>query len=322
MNRALKKISITTGDDDGVGLEVAVKALLNLGPQKDFVFFLNRSPDASKTFLKKIDTKFNRVILDTLDDGISFLKSQSKLPKSLLLDIASSLPPPFWVEESAKLCMSKELDGISTGPMSKTLIVESGLKDLGHTDILSRIAGVRDVHMGFMGDKFNVVLATGHIPLKEVSQHLTLENLKSAISQTHSFTKALKLQRYPIGFVGLNPHAGEHGLIGKEENSVINEALLWAASEKIKIEGPLVPDAAFFPENWRRYSCYLTCYHDQGLIPFKMIHGQDDGCHISLGLPFVRTSVDHGTAKDIFGKNKANPNSMISAIKFCMKLVR
>jgi 4-hydroxy-L-threonine phosphate dehydrogenase PdxA len=115
--------------------------------------------------------------------------------------------------------------------------------------------------------------------------------------------------------LGLNPHAGEKGIIGSEEGQVFSHALSSVRAAGMKVFGPLSPDAAFMKENWKQYSLYVCCYHDQGLIPFKMIHGQDDGVHVTVGLPFIRTSVDHGTAKDIFGKNRANPQSMLAAIK-------
>lgn len=322
MKSSVKKVSITTGDIDGVGLEVAVKALLHLGPQPNTVFFLNRSALAPKKVLQSLDKKFDRVLCPSIEEGLSFLSEPRVFLRRTLIDIVSEDSPPFWVQKSAELCQKKILDGLVTGPMSKTLIVDSGFKDLGHTDILARVSNSKNLHMGFIGRHFNVVLATGHIPHQQVSQKLTINNLKDTILQTHSFTKALGLGARPIGFLGLNPHSGERGLIGKEEISVINKAISWAKNRGIKIAGPLVPDAAFFRANWPQYSSYIACYHDQGLIPFKMVHGQDDGCHVTLGLPFVRTSVDHGTAKDIFGQNKANPNSMISAIKFCIKLMR
>jgi len=129
-------------------------------------------------------------------------------------------------------------------------------------------------------------------------------------------------QKKPIAVLGLNPHAGEDSLIGTEERDIISRALTEALKAKIPVAGPLVPDAAFFEENWKKYSVYLAMYHDQGLIPFKTVHGQKSGVHISLGLPFVRTSVDHGTAKDIFGKYKAIANSMLDAVQACIKLAK
>ena len=322
MNQSLKNISITTGDTDGIGLEVSIKALRKVGPTKGFCFFLNRHADANPRELKKLDAQFQRVIVTNVLDGLDFISHQKKVSPQILIDVASSNPPPLWVEDSAFLCTQGSFSGIVTAPMSKGLIIKSGLRDLGHTDILTRVGKTRNVRMGFIGDQFNVVLATGHLPLKKVSSALTFEVLKSTVIQASQLASLLKLNHKPLGLLGLNPHAGENGLIGGEENLIINKTVQWALKKGLKIEGPLVPDAAFFRQNWKKYSCYIACYHDQGLIPFKMIHGQDSGCHLSLGLPFVRTSVDHGTAKDIFGMNKANPLSMTLALEFCIKLTK
>jgi 4-hydroxythreonine-4-phosphate dehydrogenase len=178
--------------------------------------------------------------------------------------------------------------------------------------------------MGFVGEKFNVVLTTAHLPISQVTKHLSFSTVAEALLHANELRKALpaKIRNKPIGVLGLNPHAGEQGLIGQEELMIFPNLASFAKEKGIPVVGPLVPDAAFFPENWGKFSIYLCLYHDQGLIPFKMIHGQDSGVHISLGIPFVRTSVDHGTAKDIFSKNKANPNSMIDSIRWAVNLAR
>ncbi|MEK6554999.1 MAG: 4-hydroxythreonine-4-phosphate dehydrogenase PdxA, partial [Bdellovibrionota bacterium] len=159
------------------------------------------------------------------------------------------------------------------------------------------------------------------IPLASVSQNLISSKVLAAATLLTQFKSDLpKLAKKPLALVGLNPHSGEGGLIGNEEISVLNPVLKSLNEKGLKIEGPLVPDSAFLKTNWKKYSFFICPYHDQALIPFKMIHGQDMGVHMTLGLPFVRTSVDHGTAKDIFNKNKANPGSMIDAIKWAMQL--
>ncbi|MCB0384980.1 MAG: 4-hydroxythreonine-4-phosphate dehydrogenase PdxA, partial [Bdellovibrionales bacterium] len=165
---------------------------------------------------------------------------------------------------------------------------------------------------------------TGHLAHKDVAAALTQELVSESIQAANKLRKLLpKKQRdKPLALLGLNPHAGEEGIIGVEENDVLIPALKDARRHKIPIQGPLVPDAAFFKENWNQYSVFVCPYHDQGLIPFKMIHGQDSGVHVTMGLPFVRTSVDHGTAKNIFGKNRANPSSMIEAIKWAIMLAK
>ncbi|HEX7674437.1 MAG TPA: 4-hydroxythreonine-4-phosphate dehydrogenase PdxA [Bdellovibrio sp.] len=311
------KVVLTTGDIDGIGFEVTAKALHKLGPQKGVQFFLWRSENASAKYLKMLDQKFTRIVVDSLEEGL-------KVEGPYLVDIASENSPAEWVEVTAKACFKKQVHAMATAPLSKTSIKEAGFKDLGHTDILKRISKTKHVHMGFAGDKFNVVLATGHLPVSKVSKHLSFSAVAEAVLHANQLRENLAIadRKKPIAVLGLNPHAGEDGLIGQEELLIFPNLRSFAKEHGIPIEGPLVPDAAFFPVNWKKYSVYVALYHDQGLIPFKMIHGQDSGVHISLGIPFVRTSVDHGTAKDIFGKNTANANSMTDAIRWAIKLAR
>ena len=312
------RIALTTGDSDGIGLEVTIKALAKIGPQKGIQFLLWREDSlyASKE-LKKLDQKFKRITVESLSEAL-------KIEGNYLIDIASDLSPAHWVEASAKACLKNHLQGMATAPLSKVTIKKAGFKDLGHTDILKRISGSKKVHMGFIGDKFAVVLATGHVPVSKITKHLSFSSLTDAILHANDMRMLLPAgkNKRPIGVLGLNPHAGEQGLIGNEELLLFPELSSWAKENKIPLQGPLVPDAAFFPQNWQKYSVYVALYHDQGLIPFKMVHGQDSGVHMTLGIPFVRTSVDHGTATDIFGKNKANPSSMCDAIRWAVKFAR
>ncbi|QDK36107.1 4-hydroxythreonine-4-phosphate dehydrogenase PdxA [Bdellovibrio sp. NC01] len=311
------KVVLTTGDSDGIGFEVTAKALHKIGPQKGVQFFLWRCEDASKKYLKLIDEKFTRITVDDFSEAL-------KVEGPYLVDIASDLSPAEWVEITAKACYQKKVDAMATAPLTKTSIQESGFKDLGHTDILKRISKTKNVHMGFIGEHFNVVLATGHLPINKVPKHLSFSVVAEALLHADQLRRKLApaIAKKPIAVLGLNPHAGEEGLIGQEELLIFPNLKSFAQEHEIPVEGPLVPDAAFFPVNWKKYSVYVSLYHDQGLIPFKMIHGQDSGVHVTLGIPFVRTSVDHGTAKDIFGKNKANPSSMIDAIRWAIKLAR
>ncbi|WII73006.1 4-hydroxythreonine-4-phosphate dehydrogenase PdxA [Bdellovibrio sp. 22V] len=311
------RIALTTGDVDGIGFEVTAKALHHLGPQKNAQLILWRSENVDKRYLRLIDQKFERITVDSLEEAL-------KIDGPYLVDIASDLSPAHWVEISAKACLAKKIDGIATAPLSKTSIKEAGFKDLGHTDILKRLSKSHFVNMGFVGSKFNVVLTTAHIPVAKISKSLNFKILSESLLNANDLRKKLPAnqQKKPIAILGLNPHAGEKGLIGTEELSLFPHIKDFARDNKIPVDGPLVPDAAFFPTNWKKYSVYLALYHDQGLIPFKTIHGQDSGVHMTLGIPFVRTSVDHGTAKDIFGQNKANPHSMIDAIRWAIKLAR
>lgn len=304
--RPLLKIAITTGDTNGIGLEVTFKALLRLGPQKNIQYIVFRSSHTPSP-LKKMER----------------LLAQKFQPHSLRYEIRKT-SPAHWVEEAGRLCLTQNIQALATAPLSKETIQNAGFAAIGHTEILKKLSGAKSVHMGFLGKKFNVLLATGHVAIKNIGQALTEESLWDALTAANRLRQVLPAlaAKRPLALVGLNPHAGEKGLIGLEESTFYAKVISRAAQNSIPVIGPLVPDAAFFKENWSKYSIFVCSYHDQGLIPFKMIHGQDDGAHVSLGLPFVRTSVDHGTAQDIFGMNIANPNSMIEAILWAQKLAR
>lgn len=312
-------VAITSGDHDGIGTEVVTKALRQLGPQKGVQFYLWRSPACPKEDLRRVDAKFNRVVVTGWPEA---LKERADRPKTLI-DINSPMPPAKWVETAANAALFGKIDAIATGPLSKTSIVESGFRELGHTEILQKVSKVPRVHMAFLGNQFNVLLATGHKPLKEVSKELSPDVIDSALRQALELRTRLPrgLRSKPIALLGLNPHAGEKNLIGDEESRILTPTVALFRQAGHPVEGPLVPDAAFLPHEVKNYSVFVCCYHDQGLIPFKMAHGPK-GVHLSMGLPFVRTSVDHGTAKDLFGRNKADPASMVEAIRWAIKLAQ
>lgn len=313
------KIAITSGDQDGIGPEVTAKALLKLGPQKDVLFFLWRSPVFGARFLRLIDKKFKRITVASWHEALRVPTTSHRQ----LIDICSSSPAPTWVESATQAALLKSIDALVTGPLSKTLIADSGLKDIGHTDIFSRISGKKNLFMAFTGAHMNVLLATGHISINQVSSRLTAPLLSLSLRAAHHLAKHLSVKNKnpSLALVGLNPHAGEGGMIGDEEMRLFLPALETLKKEGVAVEGPLVPDAAFSPSLLKKYAIYVTPYHDLGLVPFKLLH-QRKGCHLTLGLPFLRTSVDHGTAKDIFGKNKADSSSMQLALKQAMVLSR
>jgi 4-hydroxythreonine-4-phosphate dehydrogenase len=308
-----QRILITTGDADGIGWEVTAKALQALGPKTGFQFFYYRHPDLSGPRTIK---RFKTQVVASLDSA-----ARVEFNEKTLIEIRSPKPPGLWVEESAAACMQGRFAALVTAPLSKTSIIASGLRDIGHTEILARISGASDLLMGFIGRKFSVVLATGHEPLTQAVRGLNETKLTKAIAAARGLRRILPpaKRKLPIALLGVNPHAGEEGLIGKEEIWFKN-LVLRLGQRTEDLHGPLVPDAAFLPQNWKLYSVYVCPYHDQGLIPFKLVHGFESGVHLTLGLPFVRTSVDHGTAKDLFGKNRAEPGSMKDAILTAMRL--
>lgn len=313
-------IAITTGDRDGIGSEVTAKALARLRPQRGITFFLWRSPSMPRRELKLIDRYFKRVTVHSWPDALRATVTNHKT----LIDIESLMPPARWVELMGRSALSKSIDALVTAPLSKTEIINSGLKDNGHTGILKRVSKTKNVFMCFSGKEMNVTLLTGHVSIKKAYDQISPELLTEALIATNKMVKCLpaRQQKKPIAIVGCNPHAGESGIIDSKEMKVYQPTIKKLKQRKIKLSGPLVPDVCFQESQRKKYSFYLASYHDQGLIPFKMLHGTQSGVQISLGLPFIRTSVDHGTAKDIFGKNKANSGSMENAIYAAIKLIK
>jgi len=293
----MKRIAITTGDQDGIGLEVTQKALKKLLPLPGVQFYIWKGPKSAHL----CDYKLN-----------SFKIAPDDSP---IIEVCSPALPPQWFSDAVDASKKKEIDAIVTGPMSKEVIVSSKLGKMGHTEMLQEAFPKLKPHMVFRGEDFNLQLITTHVPINNVEAMLTKDLVVAAVKSAKDFTAKIKDTR-PIALVGLNPHAGENGLIGSKDKE------LSKICREEGIIGPLVPDAAFLKSEWPKYSLYLSCYHDQGLIPFKMQHNHGNSCQITWGLPVVRTSVDHGTAKDIFGLNKASEESMLYAIKMAIKLIK
>ncbi|PWU19604.1 MAG: pyridoxal phosphate biosynthetic protein [Bdellovibrio sp.] len=313
--RNFRNIIVTTGDLDGIGLEIAVKSLRKIrvpANQRILLFCGPNHRDFSAHLLAGADP-------DIYNDLGEALNSRPRRSYPLTL-ISNRTPPPLWVEEACRHCLRNRKDVLVTGPLSKPLIVKTGLKDLGHTDILSRLSGKRDLFMSFWGPELNVVLLTGHLPLAQVEQNLTARRIRQATSLAAQFVRDWMphLQKKPGAILGVNPHAGDLGLIGNKEK-LLKNVYRQLARAAWKVEGPLPGDSAFLLENRLKYSVFFASYHDQGLIPFKLLHGFNEGVHVTLGLPFLRASVDHGPAKEIFGLNKANCGSMINALKLAIE---
>ena len=210
---------------------------------------------------------------------------------------------------------------IATAPINKEAFRRAGLPWNGHTDLLAHLTGARDVAMMFYSDTLRVVLATIHIPLAEVPRTLTAPLMERTIALT-----ARELARFDkvdprIGVAGLNPHAGEHGLFGHEEADAIAPAIDACRKRGIDVSGPFPADTVFVRAQRGEFDVVVACYHDQGLIPVKLV-AFGKAVNVTLGLPIIRTSVDHGTAFDIAGQGVADPESMIAAVLLAARLAR
>ncbi len=304
------RLGITTGDPQGIGQKIASKSLKVLGPQKNFQFLIWTSTKSPVLKVPSFQTKVFKTALEAL---------KTPFNEKVLLEIKSKCLPGDWLEESAVLCLEKKLSALITGPISKATIKKNKYKALSQTPLLKILSGTKDVFMVFRGNFFNVILLTDHCPLSKVliDQKKLIYLLKEALNLR--FYLNPKDQKKPLGLLGLNPHAGEGGLIGKEEQKILTPLLKKHFSNN-EVEGPLCPDTAFLKKNWNRYSFYIALYHDQGLIPFKTIHSHS-GFALSLGLPFLRLSVDHGTGLNLQDKD-ISFESFLAATKEGLRLIK
>ena len=212
-----------------------------------------------------------------------------------------------------------DVAAIATAPVNKEAFRLAGLEWSGHTDLLAHLTGAGHVAMMFYSDALRVVLATVHIPLAEVPRALTRASLEATIDLTARELPRFGIARPRIAVAGLNPHAGEHGLFGREEEIAIAPAIEASRGRGVDVSGPYPGDTVFVRARRGDFDVVVACYHDQGLIPVKLVaFGQ--AVNVTLGLPIIRTSVDHGTAFDIAGRGVADPQSMISAVLLAARL--
>lgn len=229
-----------------------------------------------------------------------------------------------WLRDGAERCLRGELDAIVTAPVNKEAIVRSGQAFVGQTEFLSELAGAKRTAMMLLGQDergrwLRVALVTTHFPLKHVPEQITKEKVEMTIELATQACRDLGLTRNRVAVCGLNPHAGEGGNMGTEEQTTIEPAVKAARSRGYNVVGPMSADSLFYYAYRGDYDAVVAMYHDQGLVPLKMI-GFETGVNWTLGLPFVRTSPDHGTAYDIAGKGRADARSMGAAIELAKKL--
>jgi 4-hydroxythreonine-4-phosphate dehydrogenase len=225
-----------------------------------------------------------------------------------------------YIEAAIHAAMNGEVDGIVTAPINKEALHLAKFSYPGHTEILADLTQAPRVCMMLTSEEITCSLVTAHVGLYEVPNLLTVPHVLDAIELTVMAMRKMRGREPKLTICGLNPHAGEHGLFGRrEEEEIIAPAAELARSQGIVIHGPLPPDTAFLPHRRRETDAYICMYHDQGLIPLKML-AFDTAINVTLGLPIVRTSVDHGTAFDIAWQGKASPRSMYEAVRLAARL--
>ena len=313
MNNYSNKIAITTGDPNGIGAEITIKALnlLNL-PPKDIVIISNS---------KILNAYSNTGVLKNNYEIIEI-----DYPEKIIPGEVSASAGDFAFRALEKACEIKP-KFIVTAPTSKEAMHLAGYNFNGQTEVLENFLAHKGqkAEMLFVSRDFRVLLLTRHCALKDVSNYLTKEVIIEKVERLRSyFQNKLFIKKPSFALCALNPHAGENGIIGTEEDEVIIPAIEAVRNRGINITNPLPADTLFIGgvQNYLRgekspYDCYIACYHDQGLIPIKAV-ASEKTVNMTIGLDIIRTSPSHGTAFDIAGKNIANPESMIEAIKYCL----
>ena len=324
-------LGLTLGDPAGIGPEICLRALNAPGVRQMCTPVLFGDADiltrvAATTGIEAPDCR----VISTKELGIASTITGPLIVDCSAMDAAKVVPGKIsavcgqaaftYIERAIRAALAGKIDGVVTAPIHKESLHLSGVKCPGHTEIFTALTGAKRSCMMLHSDKLTVSMATTHIGYHEVPKRLSVERMLNVIELTADAMRRM-LQREPqLGVCGLNPHAGEHGLFGNhEEENFVAPAVNAARERGIQVEGPLVPDAAFTTGVRKKFDAIVTLYHDQGHIPFKML-AFDTGVNITLGLPIVRTSVDHGTAFDIAWQGRADVASLCSAIKVAADL--
>jgi 4-hydroxythreonine-4-phosphate dehydrogenase len=290
---SLPSIAITVGDPAGIGPEIAIRAAADPRVRAvcDPAIYGPTTPDALRPFAP----------------GVVSAEAGRSAYRSIVRAV-----------EDAR---EGRVAAIATGPISKEAFARAGLPWKGHTELLAHLTGASRVAMMFYSDALRVVLATVHVPLAEVPRVLTRDRLEMVITLTASELPNFGYRTPRLAVTGLNPHAGEHGLIGHEDDEVVAPAVRSCRKLGIVVAGPLAADTVFVRALNGEFDAVVACYHDQGLIPVKVV-AFGRAVNVTLGLPIVRTSVDHGTAFDIAGKGTADPSSLVEAVLLAARLAR
>jgi 4-hydroxythreonine-4-phosphate dehydrogenase len=324
-------IAVTMGDPAGIGPEICARALTSPEVKNiaNCVVVGDRKSIRQGLKITKIDAieinpiqkiseaKFLPGVIDIFDlNNVDI--NRMKLGS---VSKAAGKAAVQYIEKAIDLAQERSVEAIVTAPINKEAINKAGYKFHGHTEILAARTHSKKYAMMFVSENFWVMLVTTHLPLREVSKNLNKDKVLKTIELAHATLSKLRGKKPRIGVAGLNPHAGEGGIFGDEEKKFITPAIEQARKAGINAEGPISPDAIFFLANSGLYDIVIAMYHDQGLIPLKLV-SFGHSVNVTVGLPIIRTSVDHGTGFDIAGKGWANPSSLIEAIKVAAYFAR
>lgn len=327
-DRNLPLLALTLGDPSGIGPEVVVKALADPQIEGRFkpVVVGNLGALTRASHQVESSVAFNEVA--SMDEAMAV---QNAVPVLSLGDfdvsdfpmgrhcVESGTASHLWVEAAAKMCIEGTVDGMVTGPVNKESWQISGARDLGHQEVFKRLTDSSTVYTMLVSRKLRCMHLSTHKSLAEACEFVTSDNVLTAIRVTHDAFRRWGFPEPRVAVAALNPHASDNGLIGNTEAEEITPAIESARTEGINAIGPVAADTVFNQAIGGMYEVVVVMHHDQGHIPIK-VYGFEESVSVNLGLPFIRTSVDHGTAFDIAGQNKAQAVSMVEAIKLAIML--
>jgi 4-hydroxythreonine-4-phosphate dehydrogenase len=334
-------IAVTVGDPSGIGPEITARAFARFEPNRSAAILVG-APGTLAPWLKQAESRVGRdyqVMLDpaeavetALGGGVRFvvLDTGERADYRVGRDTAGGgLHAAQAIKRACELAKNWPVHGMVTAPISKKSLQLAKIPFPGHTEMLARYLKAPDVQMMMVRGNLRVVPLTRHIPLKEVSSHLTGDSIETCVRVVAgALAGDFGIESPRIAVAGLNPHAGDGGVLGPEEDEVVAPAIKRLRAEGIDVTGPVAADA-LFPQAYRdfkagfdrkgRFDAYVSTYHDQGLVPFKML-AQRRGVNVTVGLPTVRTSVDHGVAYDIAGRGEAETDSLSEAYELAEEL--
>jgi len=318
------KLAVSPGDPAGIGPDICIKAF---GQNKNLNFIpvifgdVDLFQERAQNLEVEVQVKEFKG-QETLDDSSFWI-----LPYPLEMKVEPGKPDPSYgdylmkvLREATNLTLNKEFDALVTGPLNKELINKAGISFFGHTEVLAEISDTSKVLMMLTCDNLKIALATTHVPLSEVPKLITYEHLCECLTiLNNDLQNKWGCSNPCIKVLGLNPHAGDGGYLGKEDQEVIAPAIEYLKTKGLNLIGPVSADTAFIGKNSEHIDAYLAMYHDQGLPVLKTV-GFGNSVNITLGLPFIRTSVDHGTAYDMAGKKEVDENSLLEASSLAFNL--
>lgn len=322
-------VGISHGDVNGVGYEIIIKALLDPAVNELFTPVVYGSAKAASYHRKTLnipDFSFN--IINSVDDASPKLPNLvNTIEGEVPIALGTSTPEAGQAAVTALQAavndlLEHKIDVLVTAPLNKQNIQSEEFNFPGHTEYLAERAGVKDYLMLLVSDTLRVGTVTGHVPLKDVASHLSIDKIVAKIKVLHrSLIYDFGIRKPKIAVLGLNPHAGDNGLLGSEELTIIKPAVEAAQKAGIIVHGPYGADGFFGSGAYKQFDGILAMYHDQGLVPFKTI-AFHSGVNFTAGLPFVRTSPDHGTGYDLAGKGEASEESLLAAVYLAIDIYK